>query len=159
MTLHIKDLPATGLLWFGNCLVRIPISASDHADGLSVVEQWAPFGDSPPLHIHDTQDEAFVVLSGRLRIRLDGRDIHLGAGDRALAPRGSTHSYRVESAEGAHFLAITVGADFETMVRAASRPAERADLPAAMAPTPEAVAALTALCAASSIRLVGAPLS
>lgn len=151
--------PRAGLLWFGNCLVTIPVSAFDHADGLSIVEQWAPFGDSPPLHIHDSQDETFVVLSGRLRIHQNGQDLFLDAGQRALAPKGLAHSYRVESPEGAHFLAITVGADFERMVRAASRPAEHADLPAQMAPTPEAVARLTALCAESRIRMVGAPLS
>lgn len=72
--------------------------------GLSVIEQGVPHGDSPPLHIHHTEDEAFVCLKGRLRIHVDGKDRYLEAGGgTALAPKGKPHSFRVESAEGAHF--------------------------------------------------------
>ena len=155
--IHADFTKDAGLLWFGNTLVSIPVSFRDGADGLSVIENWAPFGDSPPLHIHHTQDELFVVLEGRLRIVQDGEEIILTAGQRALAPKGVAHTYRVES-DGAHFLAITRGGDFETMVRRASRKAARADLPPAAAPTPEVIAELTRLCAEARIDFVGPPL-
>lgn len=155
--IHADFTTEAGLLWFGNTLVSIPVSFRDGADGLSVVENWAPHGDSPPLHIHHTQDELFVVLEGRLRILQAGAEITLTAGQRALAPKGVAHTYRVES-DGAHFLAITRGGDFETMVRKASRKAAHSDLPPAAAPTPEVIARLTGLCAEARIEFVGPPL-
>lgn len=158
MTINTTFETGTGLLWFGNTLVSIPVSCADGADEMSVIESWAPFADSPPLHIHHTQDETFVVLKGRLKIALGGKEIILDAGERALAPKGMPHTYRVESPEGAQFLCITKGTDFEKMVRKASRPAVAATLPPPAAPTPEVIAMLTALCAESRIDFVGPPL-
>ena len=51
-------------LWFLNTRVAIRISALDGADGISVLEHRASFGDSPPLHIHHDEDEIFHVLEG-----------------------------------------------------------------------------------------------
>lgn len=158
MTFQMTPPPRTEMMWFLNVLACIPVSGLTSADGMSVVEQWAPHGDSPPLHIHHSQDEVFVVLSGRLRIHVDGRDLFLDAGGSALAPKGVAHSYRVESPEGAHFMAITRGSDFETLVRSLGRPALRPELPEAMAPSPEAIAHLTRVCADNRIELVGPPL-
>ncbi|TIS67289.1 MAG: hypothetical protein E5X11_08275, partial [Mesorhizobium sp.] len=64
----------------------------------------------------------------------------------------------VESPQGAHTLTVTRGSDFETMVRLASRPAERPDLPQPGAPTPEMMATLTRLCAENGIDIVGPPM-
>ncbi|GAA6758816.1 cupin domain-containing protein [Thermus oshimai] len=50
-------------LWFFNTLVHLWVSEVEGQDGLSVLEHRAPFGDSPPLHVHHTEDEVFVVLS------------------------------------------------------------------------------------------------
>ena len=152
---HIPD----GFLWFGNNLLTIPVAAGDGGDALSVIDMHSPFGDGPPLHIHTTQDEVFVVLSGRLRLVVGGRTVTLSAGQTALAPRGVAHTYRVESNDGAHFLAITHGKDFETMIRKMSRPAEHAGLPTPAQPTPAIIAALTAACAESGIEIVGPPLA
>ncbi|MCW3781661.1 cupin domain-containing protein [Defluviimonas salinarum] len=148
----------TELFWFMNNLLAIPVSCEAGADRLSVVEQWAPHGDSPPLHIHHSEDEVFVVLKGRLRIQIDGTDVFLDAGGTVMAPKGKPHSFRVESAEGAHFLAITSGNDFERMIRAASRPADRPGLPDPAVPTEAMKAELTRICADHRIEIVGPPL-
>lgn len=148
----------TELLWFGNNLLSIPVSCDDGEDRMSVIEQWSPYGDSPPMHVHKTEDEVFVVLAGRVKVVIDGTSCELTAGDRALAPKGIAHTYRVESPEGAHFLAITTGRDFETMVRKCARPAGHAGLPTPVAPSPEMIAALTQACAESRITFVGPPL-
>jgi quercetin dioxygenase-like cupin family protein len=158
MTINTTFKADTGLLWFLNNLVSIPVSFRDSPDQLSVIELWAPYGDSPPQHIHHSQDEVFVVLKGRLRVNLGGRDIILNAGDRALAPKGIAHSFVVESAEGAQFLTLTTGPDFETLVRKVARSADHPGLPQAAAPSPEAIAGLAALCAESRIEMVGPPL-
>lgn len=146
-------------LWFGNTLVTINLSASQGTDGISVVEHRMPYGESPPLHVHRNEDEVFHILTGTMRFHVDGRDIVAVAGQTVIAPKGLPHSFRVESKEGATCLTITQGADFETMLRAASRPAQAAALPPQAAPTPEAIAMLTRLAADNGIDIVGAPLA
>lgn len=147
-------------LWFLNTRISIVLPAGSGADRLSVLKHWAPYGDSPPLHIHDTEDEVFHILEGRLHFQVDGAEFDAEAGQTVLAPKGIPHSFRVDSPAGAKFLTVTRPGDFEAMVRAVSRPATAPGLPApAGAPTPEMAAQLAAVCAMHGIRLVGAPLA
>ncbi|MCL6568129.1 MAG: cupin domain-containing protein [Meiothermus silvanus] len=146
-------------LWFLNTLVRLWVSEIDGQDGLSVLEHRAPLGDSPPLHIHHTEDEVFSVLEGTLRLRVAGQDRTVGPGQILLAPKGLPHTYRVESPEGARWLTITTQRDFENFVRAMGRPALRQELPPPSGPpTPEAAAALTETARRFGIEIVGPPL-
>lgn len=147
-------------LWFLDTRIEVRVSCEDGADGISILENTAPHGDSPPLHVHAGEDEAFYVLEGELRLAIDGHERVLGAGEAAVAPKGSRHSYRVESAEGARWLVTTTAGDFERFVRAISRPAEGDGLPApAGPPTPEQAEALGAVAAEHGIELVGPPLA
>src|SRR5690606_3968418 len=50
------SLPAERRLWFLDTLVLVRLSYEDGSDDLSVLEHWSPFGLSPPLHIHSTED-------------------------------------------------------------------------------------------------------
>jgi len=43
--------------------------------------------------VHDTDDEAWYVLEGRLRVRLDGDEVEAGPGDVAFAPPGTVHTF------------------------------------------------------------------
>jgi quercetin dioxygenase-like cupin family protein len=146
-------------LWFLDSLVTIPVAHADGTNGVSVVASSARYGASPPLHVHDREDEVFHVLEGELRLRVDGRDLPLGAGETALAPKGVPHTYRVESPHGARWLVVTTRGDFERLVRSVSRSAERPDLPPPSGPpTPEQIEALAAACRECGIELVGPPL-
>ena len=153
-----KPTTASELLWFGNTLVSIVVPSASSADRLCVMEHWLPAGDSPPLHVHRNEDEVFHLLTGALRFQIADAERTAYSGETVLAPKGLPHTYRVESSEGAHCLTVTRGADFESMVRAASRPAASVDLPALAAPTPDMIATLTSLCAANGIDIVGPPL-
>lgn len=147
-------------LWFLNTRVKIVVPAKSGADRLSVIRHWAPYGDSPPLHIHDTEDEVFHVLEGRVRFSVGGKPVEVVAGQTVIAPQGVPHSYVVESPEGAKWLTVTTPGDFEGLVREASRPATAAGLPEPSGPpTPEMAAALTEMCARHGIRLVGESLA
>lgn len=145
-------------LWFGNTRVAIRTASTEGADGISVIEHWMPCGEAPPLHIHRNEDEIFHVLEGRMRFRAGDRTFEAGPGETVLAPKGVPHHFRVESPEGARCLTITRGADFETMVRAFSRPVGAGWLPPQMAPGAETIGALTRACAANGIDVIGAPL-
>ena len=150
---------AANQLWFQNSLVTIRVSASDRQDGISVLEHLVPYGFSPPLHLHRTEDEVFHVIEGDFRVRIQDQDHRLGAGDTLLAPKGVPHTYRIESAQGGRCLTITARGDFERFVRAVSRPAQRPELPEpAGPPSADAIQALRAAAARHGIELVGPPL-
>jgi quercetin dioxygenase-like cupin family protein len=149
----------TNQLWFQTSLVTIRVSASDGQDGISILEHLVPYGFSPPLHLHRTEDEVFHVLEGEFRVKIKDQEHRLGAGDVLLAQKGVPHTYRVESAQGGRCLAITARGDFERFVRAVSHPAERPELPPpAGPPSADAVQALKAAAAKHGIELVGPPL-
>ncbi len=146
-------------LWFGNSSVSILISSADSTDGVAVIEHHVPYGDGPPLHIHQTEDEIFYGLAGEVLLEVAGIARTLRAGDCVNAPKGVPHRFRVTSKSGARWLTMTKGADFETMVRAVSRVPSHPGLPGFTAPTPDMIAALSAACARNAIDIVGPPLS
>jgi mannose-6-phosphate isomerase-like protein (cupin superfamily) len=149
----------TEQLWFLNTLVTIRVRHDGGEDGISVLERHAPHGDSPALHIHQTEDEIFHILEGQLRVRAGDTEVRIGAGETILGPKGVPHTYRVESHEGARWLVITRRGDFERFVRALSRPAERPDLPAPQGrPAREQANALAAAAREHGIEFVGPPL-
>lgn len=159
MTMINTAIAGKELLWFNNTLVAIQLSSKDSVDGVCVIEHRLPHGDSPPLHVHRNEDEIFHILGGRLRFLINGHERIACAGETIVAPKGLPHTYQVVSPEGAHTLTITRGSEFETMVRLASRPAARPELPPLSQPSPEMIEALTRLCAGNGIDLVGSPLS
>jgi quercetin dioxygenase-like cupin family protein len=153
-------IPAGRQFWFLDTRVVVRLSFEDGHDRISVLEQWIPHGDSPPLHVHRSEDEVFHLLEGEVAFRLDDKDLNAKAGDTVLAPKGIPHTYRVLSPKGAHWLVITTGEDFERFVRALGRPAERDGMPDPSGPpTPEQVEALVASAARHGIDIVGPPLS
>jgi uncharacterized RmlC-like cupin family protein len=158
MTIHPRTLPSTELLWFRGTLVNIQLSCRSGVDGIGVMEQWLPFGESAPLHIHRNEDEVFHILEGTMRFRIGGKDKIAHAGETVLAHKGIPHTFRVESPEGARCLVITSGGDFENMIREMSEPARGRELPPHVEPTPEMIKALTEACARNGIDIVGPPL-
>jgi quercetin dioxygenase-like cupin family protein len=144
-------------LWFLNGLMTIRVS-SEESDGISVIEHLASRGDSPPLHVHHTEDEVFHILDGELRFRVGDDELRAGAGETLLAPKGVPHTYVVESERG-RWLVTTSCGDFERFARSFSRPAARAELPEpAPPPTPEQAEAMAVACREHRIELVGPPL-
>lgn len=149
---------STEPIWFLDTLVVIRLAHAESEDGLSLIDNLARRGDSPPLHLHHREDEAFHVLDGELRLQVGERELRLGAGESALAPRGVPHTYRVETGT-ARWLVVTSGGDFEGLVRALSRPATAEELPPRSGPpTPEQQERLAAACLEHGIELVGPPL-
>jgi len=150
---------STTRFWFLNTSVTIRVSAADGGDGVSILEHQVSHGDSPPLHLHRTEDEIFHILEGEFRVQLDGHEHRAGPGDILLVPKGSPHTYRAESAEGGRFLTITVRGDFERFVRAMGRPAQHPGPPEPTgAPSSEAIQVLTTTAAQYGIEFLGPPL-
>jgi quercetin dioxygenase-like cupin family protein len=104
-------------IWFFNTLVHVRIAASEGNDGLSVLEHRAPFGDSPPLHVHHTEDEIFQILEGEFRVQVANDTRRYGPGTVLLGPKGVLHTDRVESSAGGRFVTVTAHGDFGRFVR------------------------------------------
>jgi len=152
-----ERMPCDDAVWFLNGRITFHRSAAAGPDEVCITEQHLPQGDSPPLHRHAREDEVFHILEGALRLRIGETEVLAHAGETLVAPKGVPHSFRVESKE-ARFLTITVGRDFETMVREMSRPAGDG-LPRITEPSDELRAALTEACARNNIEILGPPLA
>lgn len=145
--------------WFLDTHVQIRISGDQNSDEISVLEHHAYHGDSPPLHIHHTEDEIFIVLEGAFRFVIGNDEHRLLPGETVLAPKGIPHAYRVESEQGGRWLTITTGHDFENFVKAISRPADKTALPERHGPpTEEFKKQLANMAAEYNIEIVGPPL-
>lgn len=103
-------------LTFLDNLARIHVEGPECRNAYALVEMTAPEGDMPPLHVHHRDDEAFYVLDGRLTLFVGKRAIQLDAGECALAPSGTPHTYRAE-ADGTRWLVVCSPAGFEGFVR------------------------------------------
>jgi quercetin dioxygenase-like cupin family protein len=147
------------VLWFLNTLVTFPVSHADNGDGISVMESLARRGDSPPYHIHRTEDESFHLIEGELVFLVDGETKRVHPGETHLAPKGVPHTYRVLSQQ-ARWLVVTTHGDFERFVREAARPAQAAELPPLAGPlTLEEQKALGELALRHGIELIGPSLA
>ena len=108
--------------WFYKNLARVLVEPAASEGTLGIVEMLGTRGEMPPLHVHHREDEAFVVLDGELSIHLPGGSSVLRAGEALVAPRGISHTYRVET-DRARWLAVSTPAGFVSFVEAASDPA------------------------------------
>ncbi len=70
----------------------------------------------PPLHVHQTHDEGFYVLSGEVALYMPGEQVTLRPRDFFLAPRGIPHVYRVADSGPASWLCTSHPAGFERFV-------------------------------------------
>jgi quercetin dioxygenase-like cupin family protein len=95
-------------------VVHVPGAATGQAYCLAEFE--GPVGDMPPLHAHRSVDEAFYVLDGALSLFVGDKSTKLAAGEALVAPRGTPHTYRVES-ERARWLVVCSPAGFDEFVR------------------------------------------
>ena len=76
-----------------------------------VIADWTDPGTHPGrpiagLHLHRSDDEAWIVLEGRLGFRVREQEREVGAGDSLLVPRGTPHSYWNPTAEPARYLLV-----------------------------------------------------
>lgn len=70
-------------------------------EALEVEATYGPDGSPPPKHFHPSQDEHFEVLAGTLRVRIDGEERELGAGEEIDIGRGRVHQMWNEGSEPA----------------------------------------------------------
>jgi quercetin dioxygenase-like cupin family protein len=70
-------------------------------------------GDGPPLHRHAREDEAWYILEGRLRFRLDEELLVAPAGSFVYVPRGTPHCFQNDGNSPARILVLFTPAGME----------------------------------------------
>jgi mannose-6-phosphate isomerase-like protein (cupin superfamily) len=76
-----------------------------------VIADWTDQGTHPGrpiagLHLHRSDDEAWIVLEGRLGFRVGTEEREVAAGESLLVERGTPHSYWNPAAEPVRYLLV-----------------------------------------------------
>jgi quercetin dioxygenase-like cupin family protein len=125
----------------------IKAGGSDTDNALMVLECECQPGFATPLHVHANDDEAFYVLSGRMRLH-HGDDVsEAEPGAFVLLEKGRPHAFVAVGDEPLRVLQLNWPAGFERFV---------ADV-AAMPPGPPDFDLLAELAARQGIEIVGPP--
>lgn len=139
--------------WVTNSLMIERATAEDTGGLYSVWEMWATADGTPPPHMHEHEDEAFLVLEGSMDVTVDGVTTSVGPGGFAFAPRGVPHAFAITS-DVARLVLIATPGGAETFFRAAGEPATEMALPV---PQPPDVPTLVETAARNGITIFGPP--
>ena len=113
-------------------------------------EDRSRHGDGPPLHRHPWPTWE-IVVSGAVRVQIDGADHLVTAGGSIYTPPGVVHAYVVESDE-AHLIGVAMSDGRFHRLQTQAPPLFAAD----GGPDMAAIAALAASC---DVELLGPPLA
>ena len=119
-----EEAPAywqVGILW-------VVLATGEQTGGeYSLLWELCPKDSGPPPHYHD-QDEQFFVVDGEVTYRAGGEILKAEAGSFVLIPRGTVHSFRVDS-ETAVLLNSYTPAGFERTITELAEPASTRTIP------------------------------
>ncbi len=89
---------------------RFLLRQEDTGGLFSFMELTTAPGSGPPVHVHELEDEAFLVLEGRYEIGLDGERHLAEPGTLVFSPRGIAHEFRnITTAPAKMLLIVTPG--------------------------------------------------
>jgi quercetin dioxygenase-like cupin family protein len=136
----ISSPDSQAAIWFLGTLSQVRLSGEQTGGAFSLTDNLARRGNASPVHVHDRDDETFLVLDGELRVSAGEDDYTAGPGTVVLLPRRLRHAYVVTSAT-ARFLVLHAPAGFEQFAAEVGQPARALTLP----PPPTGPLDLTAL--------------
>lgn len=140
--------------WFLGTLLRVLADGDDTAGALSVMEQHARRGFSPPRHVHRHEDTALLVLDGDITAVVGDERVQMTSGGFVWLPRGVPHTFRVDS-DTVRQLEFILPSGVERFHVLASDPASSLDLPPAAVPD---IPRLLAAAEGYDLEMVGPPL-
>ncbi len=83
------------------------VSGEQTGGRFAIIEARERQGAEPPRHVHSREDEFIYVLEGRLSIEQDGERFDRPSGTWLFLPRGSEHSFSVESQQARILVMLT----------------------------------------------------
>jgi quercetin dioxygenase-like cupin family protein len=81
--------------WFLDVRYDVKIAAGQTGGTLTLMEFVAPPGFGPPRHLHESEDEAFYVIEGAMRVVCGSKTWDTSAGSLVFLPRGIEHAFIV----------------------------------------------------------------
>src|SRR5688500_8299468 len=95
--------------WLGAEYKTVLTSAG--TDGtMSIVDSVNPAGSGMLRHVHEREDETFVLLSSECEFWIEGQTIRRRAGESVFVPRGREHTFRVVASDPCrHLFILTPG--------------------------------------------------
>jgi uncharacterized cupin superfamily protein len=99
-------------------------------------------GTEPPPHVHSREDEFIYVLSGEMRVYVEGEVFRAAAGECVFLPRRRAHAWLITSEE-ANVIVLIVPGGFNEAFSKMNAPAERMEVPADVDTVTYATANLT----------------
>ena len=106
-------------LTFGGAEVRVKVAGETTGGAYSVIEEIDPL-DSP-LHVHEREDELFIVLEGKHVYTVGDQEVEAGPGDAVFAPRGVPHAQRRVVPRSGRELVVISPAGLESFFRGLAR--------------------------------------
>ncbi|WP_254552665.1 cupin domain-containing protein [Kitasatospora sp. MMS16-BH015] len=118
-----RDGEGVSRLWGRGSLVTTKLSAKETAGTLGISHFEAIEGERAPRHLHNLEDEIFIVEGGQVRLTVGEETETLSGSGLVFLPRGVPHSYVVESPK-ARFYVITTPGGFERFFSEAGYPTD-----------------------------------
>lgn len=113
--------------WSLGSLTVLKATEENTNGSFSLVEEQIPAGQSPPMHVHRSDDEMFYILDGTVTFEIDGERFTATAGSTVFAPHGKPHSYITEAET--RWLMFVHEPGLEQLWASAGRPAESWTMP------------------------------
>lgn len=136
--------PETVHHWNGTRYQTI-LGTADTGGAVSITYGEAGPFNGPPAHVHDNEDEIFIVLDGEMIFEVAGARFSRGPMGTAFVPRGTPHSF-MTGANGARCLTVLTPGGFEGFFAEMARGRFR---------MPEDLAAVAAIAARYGSRFTG----
>lgn len=151
---QIATEPDTSRAWWflGTLAVlRNPVGAPRTP---TVIELTVPPGGSPPQHVHEVLDDAFLLLEGEVVVRCGEERLVARPGTYAVLPHGIEHTFRVTSPTPARMLLVHADDSFLQFIETIGTPTNEHRLPPADEPDPD-VETVVRISAEHGARIVG----
>lgn len=101
------------------CLIRI--SAAETGGAYAVTEIVSDSGDGTSLHIHQNEDEHFIILEGTIRIVYGDKTFDVAAGASVTLEKGIPHAWRNPSKSRLRMVVMTSPGGCEEILRVVAR--------------------------------------
>lgn len=94
---------------------RVLVSSAETNATYSLLETVAQKGVGTPMHIHDKEDEHFVILEGTIHVVEGDKTVDVGAGQSVSLQRGLCHAWINNSETPLHKLVTFSPGGFEDL--------------------------------------------
>ncbi|MGH8963504.1 MAG: cupin domain-containing protein [Jatrophihabitantaceae bacterium] len=128
---HIVSEPDTSRAWWFLGTLAVLRNPEGTPRTPAVIELTVPPGGSPPRHVHEALDDAFLVLDGEVVVRCGEQTVVARPGTYVCVPSGVEHTFRVTSPVPARMLQVHNDDSFLALIEAAGTPTRELRLPPA----------------------------